>query len=87
DWSKDSTLIANLTDDIVQNEKYHLFDTEQMRCTILDSVWGTLQNNIGVKDVYYTMDGGKSLTFADKTPDITVPTDSPYQGSYKLLNP
>lgn len=80
DWAADSTLIANL-DDRVQKEDFFFFDVESMRWFMMDSLMRTLKENLGVTDVYYTMDGGKDLALDALSPVSVFPADTPYLGS------
>lgn len=80
DWKANSTLIANL-DDREQKEEFHVFDADSMRWFMMDSLWMTLTNNLKVENVYYTMDGGKDLSFEELNPVKTFPRDLPYMGA------
>ncbi|WP_027398454.1 hypothetical protein [Anaerovorax odorimutans] len=80
DWAQDSTLIANL-DDREQYEEFFFFDCDSMRWFMMDSLWRTLKENLGVENVYYTMNGGKDLVFDALYPIKEFPADVPYMGS------
>ena len=80
DWEKSSTLIARL-DDREQKEDFHFYDAESLRWFMMDSLRMTLVNNIGVENVYYTMDGGQTLIFDELSPISEFPVDLPYMGS------
>lgn len=80
DWKNDSTLIANLGDK-EQKEEFFLFDVDSMRWFMMDSLWVTLTKNLKVEDVFYTMDGGKSLKFEELYAANEFPTDIPYMGA------
>ena len=80
DWEEDSTLIANLGDK-EQKEEFFLFDADSMRWFMMDSLWFTLTKNLNVEDIFYTMDGGKSLKFEALYAVNEFPTDIPYMGA------
>lgn len=80
DWSADSTLIANL-DDRKQKEDFHFFDADSMRWFMMDSLYQSCMENMNISEVYYTMDGGKELTFEELYPIAVFPKDAPYMGS------
>ncbi len=84
DWAADSTLIAGL-DDREQKEEFFCFDISSLRWMMMDSLYATLKGNFEVENIYYTMDGGKTLEFADKEiyPQTAAifPSDIPYMGS------
>ena len=48
---------------------------------MMDSLWRTITENLGVENVYYTMDGGKELSFEELQPVSVFPEDIPYMGS------
>lgn len=79
DWANKSTLIANL-DDRVQKEEFFLYDCDSMRWFMMDSLWMTLTANLGVDNVYYTMNGGQDLVFEELYPVKDFPADIPYVG-------
>lgn len=70
----------------LQNEEFHMYSTEQLCSTILDSIAHTLQYNFvdprlgdpSSLDIYYCMGENEPLYLPDL--DITVPMDEPYQG-------
>jgi hypothetical protein len=80
DWSADSTLIANL-DDREQKEDFNFFDVDSMRWFMMDSLSQTCMENMGLTEVYYTMDGGKELSFEELYPISVFPKDVPYMSS------
>lgn len=80
DWSPSSTLVAGL-DDREQKEAFFFFDAESLRWFMLDSLYLTLKENLGVSEVYYTMDGGQTLVLDGLYPLDTFPSDIPFQGS------
>ncbi len=80
DWSVDSTLIANL-DDRTQKEDFYFFDSDSMRWFMMDSLYQSCMENMNIDEVYYTMDGGKELSFEELYPVAIFPTDVPYMGS------
>lgn len=84
DWKSDSTLIANL-DDREQKEEFFFFDADTMRWFMMDSVWMTLQKNFNT-EIYYTMDGGKTLQFEELYPANVFDTGIPYMGSAFYFN-
>ncbi len=81
DWSVDSTLIANL-DDRTQKEDFYFFDSDSMRWFMMDSLYQSCMENMNIDEVYYTMDGGKELSFEELYPVAIFPADVPYMGSY-----
>ncbi len=80
DWSPQSTLIANL-DNRKQKEEFHFFDADSLRWFMMNSLLGTIQKNFGDVVVYYTMDGGKDLTFEELSLVKHFPKNSPFMGS------
>ena len=80
DWSADSTLIAGL-DNREQKEEFFFYDADTLNWFMMDSLWCTLTENLGTENIYYTMDGGRKLTFKELYPINTFPSDSPYMGS------
>lgn len=79
DWRLDSTLVANL-DNREQKEEFFFFDADSMRWFMMDSLWMTLKENLGVEDIYYTMDGGQELEFEYLYATDIIPSDFPYPG-------
>lgn len=79
DWSKNSTLIANL-DDREQRKAFSFFDSDSMRWFMMDSLWRTLTENFNVENIYYTMDSGENLVFDELSPVKEFPADLPYMG-------
>lgn len=80
DWAADSTLIAG-RDDREQKEDFRFYDYDSMSWFMMDSLWRTLTENLGVENVYYTMDGGKELVLEKMSPAREFPSDVPYMGS------
>lgn len=80
DWAADSTLVAGL-DDREQKEEFHFFDSDSLNWFMMDSLWRTLTENLNAENIYYTMDGGKELTFEWLSPVNSFPSDIPYMGS------
>ncbi len=79
DWSPKSTLIANL-DDRKQKEEFFFFDADSMRWFMLESLYHTLSKNFKNIPIYYTMDGGKVLSFEELSLLKSFPKDKPYKG-------
>ena len=80
DWAADSTLIAGL-DNREQKEEFFFFDCDSLNRFMMDSLWRTLTENLNAENIYYTMDGGKELTFEELYPVNEFPSDIPYMGS------
>ncbi len=80
DWAADSTLVAGL-DDREQKEEFFFYDIHTLRWFMMDSLWRTLTGNLDVENVYYTMGGGRELSFEELSPVTTFPADIPYMGS------
>ncbi len=80
DWKKDSTLVSGL-DDRKQKEDFTFSDSDTMRWFMMDTLWRTLTVNLSVENIYYTMDGGKELSFEELLPINVFPADVPYMGS------
>ena len=80
DWAVDSTLIAGL-DNREQKEEFYFFDCDSLNWFMMDSLWQTLTTNLNAENIYYTMDGGKELTFEELYPVNEFPSDIPYMGS------
>ena len=80
DWAADSTLIAGL-DNREQKEEFFFFDCDSLNWFMMDSLWQTLTTNLNAENIYYTMDGGKELTFEELYPVNEFPSDIPYMGS------
>lgn len=80
DWSSDSSLIAGLGDR-KPNEGFELTDVNTLEWFMMDSMYRTLKENLGVENVYYTANGGKELYLADLTPVDTIAKDAPFMGS------
>ena len=80
DWAADSTPVAGL-DDRVQKDDFFFFDCDSLNWFMMDSLWRTLTENLGAENIYYTMDGGKELTFEELYPVNEFPSDIPYMGS------
>ena len=78
DWAADSTLVAGLGDR-EQNQEFFMYDNESLRWFMMDSLWRTLNQAFGAT-VYYTMDGGKELSFDELSPINSFSPDSPYMG-------
>ena len=80
DWAADSSLIAGL-DNREQKEEFFFFDCDSLNWFMMDSLWRTLTENLNAENIYYTMDGGKELTFEELYPVNEFPSDIPYMGS------
>ena len=80
DWAANSTLIAGL-DNREQKEEFFFFDCDSLNWFMMDSLWRTLTENLNAENIYYTMDGGKDLTFEELYPVNEFPSDIPYMGS------
>ncbi|MDR1540031.1 MAG: copper amine oxidase N-terminal domain-containing protein [Clostridiales bacterium] len=80
DWSPASTLVSGL-DSRQQKEEFFFYTSDSLSWFMMDSLMYTLKENLGYKNVYYTMDGGKALRLPGTTPPITFPVDIPYLGS------
>lgn len=80
DWSSDSTLIAGLGDR-EPKEEFELSDVNSLEWFMMDSMYRTVKENLGVENVYYTGNGGKELYLADLTPVDTIAKDAPFMGS------
>ena len=80
DWSVDSTLIKNL-DDREQKEDFTFADADSMRWFMMDSLAQTCMENMDLTETYYTMDGGKELSFKELYPIAVFPKNVPYMSS------
>ena len=80
DWAADSSLIAGL-DNREQKEEFFFFDCDSLNWFMMDSLWQTLTTNLNAENIYYTMDGGKELTFEELYPVKEFPSDITYMGS------
>ncbi len=80
DWAANSTLVAGL-DDREQKEDFFFYDSVSLRWFMMDSLYRTLTENLGVDAVYYTMDGGRELVLEDLYPVNCFASDEPYMGS------
>ena len=80
DWAAGSSLIAGL-DNREQKEEFFFFDCDSLNWFMMDSLWQTLTTNLNAENIYYTMDGGKELTFEELYPVNEFPSDIPYMGS------
>ncbi len=80
DWAKTSTLVAGL-DDRAQKEEFFFYDFDSLCWFMMDSLWQTVLENMGVSEVYYTMDGGKDLVIENFASVEMFPKDVPYMGS------
>lgn len=66
-----------------QKDEFHMYDTEQLAETILDSIQKTLQENFTLEggnpealDIWYYMEGEQPLTLPDL--GMSWPIDQPY---------
>ena len=84
DWDLESTLLSGL-DSREQKEDFFFYDYDTMGWFMMDSLWRTLTENLDVENIYYTMDGGKTLTLDKMSPAVTIPSDTPYMGSALYL--
>ncbi|MDD6032937.1 MAG: hypothetical protein PUC47_05545 [Oscillospiraceae bacterium] len=81
DWAADSTLLAGLGGR-EQKTDFFFFDSDSLGWFMMDSLWKTLTENLGVEDIYYTMDGGQELVVGTMSPPLNeFPSDTPYMGS------
>lgn len=80
DWAADSTLIAG-RDNREQKEEFFFFDEDSLRWFMMDSLWRTLTENLGIENIYFTMNGGQKLVFDELYPVKEFPSDIPYMGS------
>ncbi len=80
DWQADSTLVGGL-DDREQKEEFFFYDVDTLSWFMLDSLWRTVTDNMGVENVYYTMNGGGELTLPEISHVNVFPSDIPYMGS------
>lgn len=80
DWAADSTLIAG-RDNREQKEEFFFFDEDSLRWFMMDSLWRTLTENLGVENIYFTMNGGQKLVFDELYPVKEFPSDISYMGS------
>ncbi len=85
DWATDSTLIANL-DDREQKEDFFFFDADSLRWFMMDSLWMTIRENMGVNEVYYTMNGGEALSYDSMPAGVQFDVATPYMGSGFILS-
>jgi hypothetical protein len=79
-WNDDSSLIAGIGD-MEQKEEFFCYDVDSTRWFMMDSLWKTLTENLGVENVYYTMNGDNKLVFNELYPVKEFPEDIPYMGS------
>jgi hypothetical protein len=84
DWSLNSTLIAGLGD-TEQNENFVFLDNDSLVWFMLDSMFYTLQQNLGVENIYYTMNGGQQLVLENNSPAVTIAGDEAYLGRDQYL--
>jgi hypothetical protein len=79
DWAADSGLFTEGGGAPKDDFTFH--EAEVREWFMLDSLWHTIKENLGVDEIYYTMDGGKEL----RVPAIEYPTlfprEIPYLGS------
>ncbi len=83
DWAADSSLIAGIGD-VEQKEEFFVFDVTSLNWFMMDSLNATIINNLGVSEVYYTMEGGQELVLEDmglSLNPLPFTTDTPYMGS------
>ncbi len=80
DWMADSTLVAGL-DNREQYEEFFFIDAHSLNWFMMDSLYATIRENLGVEEVYYTMDGCNMLAPAELGILDAFPTDIPYMGS------
>ncbi len=80
DWSENSSLIANLTDEEIPDE-FFVYDADTMRWFMMDSLYFSILENTDVAEVYYTMSGGETLAFEELQPVKELPFDAPYMGT------
>ncbi len=80
DWQSDSTLLAGLGNTTLA-DGYDFYDADSLNWFMLDSLNRTLLFNLGVSEVYYTMNGGNTLVVTELTPVNEFPSDIAYMGS------
>lgn len=80
DWAAESTLLSGL-DDREQVEGFFFYDVDSLSWFMMDSLLRTLKENLGVENIYYTMDGGEDLHLPALGYAQTFPADIPYMGS------
>lgn len=80
DWAADSTLIAGL-DNREQKQEFYFFDNVTLSWFMMDSLCRTLTENLGVENIYYTMNGGQKLVVYELYPVSEFDSDIPYMGS------
>ena len=80
DWAADSTLIAGL-DNREQKQEFFFFDNVTLSWFMMDSLCRTLTENLGVENIYYTMNGGQKLVVRELYPVSEFASDIPYMGS------
>lgn len=80
DWAADSTLIAGL-DNREQKQEFFFFDNVTLSWFMMDSLCRTLTENLGVENIYYTMNGGQKLVVYELYPVSEFDSDIPYMGS------
>ena len=69
DWAHDSTLIAGL-DNREQKQEFFFFDNITLSWFMMDSLCRTLTENLGVENIYYTMNGGEKLVVYEMKKDV-----------------
>lgn len=83
DWSPEGSLIGNLGDRKIKDD-FSVFDYDSMAWLMMDSLAATIRKNMPVLaegDIYYSMDGGKSLVLENLSPSRDFGLDTPYMGS------
>ena len=80
DWSPESALLSDAP--IGQNGEYRFFDYDSLVWFLLDSLHLTILKNLpDIREVYYTMDGGKELALENLWYPKSFTLDTPYMGS------
>ncbi|MDR2655503.1 MAG: hypothetical protein LBC56_05430 [Oscillospiraceae bacterium] len=79
DWSDASTLVSGVPD-AEEKEGFNFNDREILAYFMLDSLCRTVQKNLNIENVYYTMNGGQTLALPSLTVQ-NISSDEPYQGS------
>lgn len=80
DWALNSTLVGGL-DDREQKEDFFFFESDSLSWFMMNSMMRTLEANLGITEVYYSMDGGKDLELPNLYHMQRFEADSPYMGS------
>lgn len=79
DWSSSSSLIAGPGD--VQKPEYFFYESTSLMWFMLDSLYKTVTENLGIEKVYYSVNGEASYVNPDLYYISELPADSEYMGS------